>query len=109
MKKIKHRKMPSELTMLYPLKRAYRRAYYKVAQDLRIEKKLKLKIQSYRKIELAVAFLNFYYVKKAYIFFYQKKVLKRKNIKKPKYTKLKTKVKKLSYTKNELLNILFGN
>lgn len=99
--------MPSELTMLYPLKRAYRRAYYKVALDLRIEKKLK--IQSYRKIELAVAFLNFYYVKKAYIYFYQKKVLKRKNIKKPKYTKLKTKVKKLSYTKNELLNILFGN
>lgn len=107
MKKIKHKNMPDELAMLRSVKKGYRRVYYNLARDIRMSKKLKLKIHLYRKVELAVAYLSFYYAKKGYIYFHQKKILK-KNIKKPRYKKLKVKINKISYTRDELFKILFG-
>lgn len=97
--------MPDELAMLYPVKKGYRRVYYNLTRNIRMRKKLKLKIHLWEKIELAAVYLSFYYAKKGYIYFYQKKFLK-KNIKKPNYKKLKIKINKISYTRNDLFNIL---
>lgn len=105
MKKIKRRKTPTELAILCPMKKSYRKIYHKMLQKLRIQKKLKQRIDLYEKIKLAVAFLSFYYIKKGYIYFYQKKILK-KNIKEPRYKKIKAKINKISYTRDELFNIL---
>ncbi|WP_427043164.1 hypothetical protein HUW86_09570 [Fusobacterium sp. SB021] len=108
MKKIKYRNIVSETVILQQLKNSCRKTYCKTARTIRIEKKSKRKIQLYKKIDLAVAFLNFYNVKRGYKYFYQQKILKRKNIKKPKYKKMNVKIKRHSYTREELLNIIFS-
>ena len=105
MKKIKYkyRTLSDKLTMLYPLVKNYKKNYHENRKFLKIKNK-----NSYlHQMELAVAFLIFYQVKKAYKYFYLKEIRKRKYIKKPKYKNFSIKLKNNRYTLDSLFSKLY--
>ena len=105
MKKIKYkyRTLSDKLTMLYPLVKNYKKSYHENRKFLKIKNK-----NSYlHQMKLAVAFLIFYQVKKAYKYFYLKEIRKRKYIKKPKYKNFSIKLKNNRYTLDSLFSKLY--
>lgn len=105
MKKIKYkyRTLSDKLTMLYPLVKNYKKSYHENRKFLKIKNE-----KSYlHQMELAVAFLIFYQVKKAYKYFYLKEIRKRKYIKKPKYKNFSIKLKNNRYTLDSLFSKLY--
>lgn len=103
MKKIKYRILSDKLTMLYPIVKYRKKNYSKGKKFLKIKNKKSLMHQ----MELAVAFLSFYQVKKAYKYFYLKEICKRKHIKKPKYKNFSVKIKNNRYTLDSLFSKLY--
>ena len=105
MKKIKYkyRTLSDKLTMLYPLVKNYKKSYHENRKFLKIKNE-----KSYlHQMELAVAFLIFYQVKKAYKYFYLKEIRKRKYIKKPKCKNFSIKLKNNRYTLDSLFSKLY--
>ena len=112
MKKIKYkyRTLSDKLTMLYPLVKNYKKSYHENRKFLKIknEKSYLHHEKSYlHQMELAVAFLIFYQVKKAYKYFYLKEIRKRKYIKKPKCKNFSIKLKNNRYTLDSLFSKLY--
>ena len=102
--KYKYRTLSDKLTMLYPLVKSYKKSYHKNRKFLKIKNE-----NSYlHQMELIVAFLIFYQVKKAYKYFYLKEICKRKNIKKPKYKSFSVKIKNTHFTLGSLFSKLYS-
>lgn len=103
--KYKYRKLSNKITILKKLKKEEKNIFYKKKRIFSIKKNLRKENLLMRKMDLAVAFLEFYSVKQNYKYSFLKEFYKKK-VKKPKFKKLTIKINRKSYTKNSILKFL---